>query len=139
MLHLGSSWLFANEPVLVNDVVTIIITALVVLVAWTLLMSFASKLLRGEGNMRAFWVLGCLVLGLLEIATLLLALVRFNLQRVELGGLLSTLTYCAIAVLLLGWCVDVCHSYATPFKMGFFGLAGVDHRWPVPQRRMAKT
>lgn len=101
MLHLGSSWLFANEPVLVNDVVTIIITALVVLVAWTLLMSFASKLLRGEGNMRAFWVLGCLVLGLLEIATLLLALVRFNLQRVELGGLISTLTYCAIAVLLL--------------------------------------
>ena len=101
MLHLGSSWLFASEPVLVNDVVTILITAVVVLVGWTLLMSFASKLLRGEGNMRAFWVLGCLFLGLLEVATLLLALLRFNLQRVDLGSLLSTLTYCAIAILLL--------------------------------------
>ncbi|GHA06359.1 hypothetical protein GCM10008090_15050 [Arenicella chitinivorans] len=100
-LHLASSWLFASEPVLANDVVTIVITALVVLVAWTLLMSFGSKLLRGEGNMRAFWVLGCLILGLLEIATLLLAILRFNLQRVDVGSLLSTVTYSAIAILLL--------------------------------------
>jgi hypothetical protein len=100
-LHLASTWIFANEPVLLNDVVTIVVTAVVILVAWTLMMGFASKLLRGESNMRPFWVLGCLILCLLEVATLALALLRFNLQHGEVGQLLSMFTYSAIAILLL--------------------------------------
>lgn len=112
ILHLVSNWMFASKPVSLNEAVSIVLQVLIVTAVWSLLLGFTSKLIRGESNLRAFWILGCLALILLEVVNFSVTVVRFNLQDNQLGGLISMTVFCAV-----GWLVLVgVLSYATHMR-----------------------
>ena len=74
---------------------------LILLLVWSLLLGFIAKLLRGESNVKPLWVLGCLAIIVVNIASLVLLIVKFNLQDVSLGKSLSVVVFGAVSICLL--------------------------------------
>ncbi|RBP52803.1 FHA domain-containing protein [Arenicella xantha] len=101
LVHFLSSWMFAVKPVNFNEAMSILLQMLIVLAAWSLILGFTSKLIRGESNIRAFWILGCIALILLEIVNFTLMLVRFNLQHNQFGDWLSLTVFCVLGVVVM--------------------------------------
>ncbi len=82
---------------------------LMMLLVWSLLLGFVAKLLRGESNVKAFWVLGCLAIIVFNIASIMLLVIKFNLQDVNLGDSLSILIFGILTV----WLIVGVFSYST--------------------------
>jgi len=82
---------------------------LMMLLVWSLLLGFIAKLLRGESNVKAFWVLGCLAIVVFNVASIVLLVLKFNLQDVNLGENLSILIFGILTV----WLIVGVFSYST--------------------------
>lgn len=89
------------EPLGLENFLLAAFSVVVLLLIWSLVLGFLAKLIRGESNFKAFWALGCLATVMLNLATLVLLVVRFNLQDVGLGEMLSMLVYGVFSVWLL--------------------------------------
>ena len=101
----------SNEPLKIESVAVATFAVLMALLVWSLSLGFVAKLLRGESNIKPLWLLGCLAVILLNIADLMLLLVRFNLQQVSLGDSLSLAVFGAFSI----WLLAGVFSYTTHF------------------------
>lgn len=104
-----SDWLFVNEPLDFSDVLMISAGAVLGLVVWSLVFGFISKLIRGESNFRALWVLACLGIILIKLTSFIILILRFNLQNLDLGTLLSTVVF----MLLSSWVLVGVFTYTS--------------------------
>jgi len=100
-MSIFSNWLFVQQPVDLRGALLSGVGTLLVIVLGSLVLGFISKLTRGEGNVRALWVLACLGVVITELALLILIVLRFNLQHLEWANLLSTIVLIVIASWLM--------------------------------------
>jgi hypothetical protein len=97
------------EPMKFESLVLASFSVVLLLLTWSLLIGFVAKLIRGESNIKALWALGCLATVVLNLAGLILLLVRFNLQDVSLGETLSILFFGVFSI----WLMAGVFSYTT--------------------------
>lgn len=97
------------EPIKPESLVLVAFSIVLLLLIWSLVLGFVAKLIRGESNIKALWALGCLATVVLNLASIILLVVRFNLQDAGLGGTLSILVFGVFLV----WLMAGVFSYAT--------------------------
>jgi len=91
-------WLFSVKPLDVGDLLTSVFGLLVVMIVSILILGFIAKLIKGESGLRSWWVLGCLSIILLNVVSVVLMIVRFNIQNVDFSYWLSVLGFGGLAV-----------------------------------------
>ena len=89
------------QEVQANDVLVLLFSLLIILLSWSVILGFISKLLRGEGNFKALWGLACLAVIAVNIISAILLVVRFNLQDTSVSQWLSLGVFSGFSVWLL--------------------------------------
>ena len=90
-----------TEPVQLDALLVSIAGVLALLLIWSLVLGFIAKLIRGESNARALWVLACLGVIIANALTIAILVIRFNLQDHVIGQWVSVLCFGAFAIWLL--------------------------------------
>lgn len=90
-----------TEPVQLDALLVSVAGVLALLLFWSLVLGFIAKLVRGESNVRALWVLASLGIIVANILTIAIQVLRFNLQDHDLGQWISLVCFGAFAVWLL--------------------------------------
>jgi len=90
-----------TEPVQLDALLVSLAGVLALLLIWSLVLGFIAKLIRGESNARALWVLACLGVIVANVLTIAILVLRFNLQDHVIGQWISVLCFGAFAVWLL--------------------------------------
>jgi len=91
----------STAPVKVESVIVNGFGGLLLLLAWSLLLGFIAKLLRGESNIKALWGLGSLAIIMANIISVVILISKFNLQDVSLGRSASIILFGIFSVWLL--------------------------------------
>jgi hypothetical protein len=97
------------EPLGPENFLLAAFSVVLLLMIWSFVLGFLAKLIRGESNFKAFWALGSLAAVVLNLAALVLLVVRFNIQNVGLGEMLSIFIYGTFSI----WLLAGVFSYAT--------------------------
>jgi len=100
-LSVFSDWMFAKEPVDISSVLMISAGVFLGIVVWSLVLGFVSKLSRGESHFQALWVLACFAIVVIEIVSLSILLLRFNMQDLSQGTVVSNVVFVALAIWVL--------------------------------------
>jgi len=101
VLSLLNEKVFSSEKFDVSDGIESGFSVLVVLLLWSMLFGFISKVIRGESNLRMHWVIGCIAVLVLELISLLVDITLFNLQSPTFGKALSSIIYGAFSLVLI--------------------------------------
>jgi len=96
-----SEWLLSKQPLDMGMVTISLVLVLVILVLFSVILGFISKLIRGESNIRALWVLTCIGIIVLEIVYFVLLVIRFNMQDLDVANNLGALIFSLIACWLM--------------------------------------
>lgn len=134
-------------PIEFGDLVVSGFGVLISILIWSLVLGFISKLLRGESNVKPHWILACIaMIGYYLIDTALLV-VRFNLQNIDIGELLTLAAYGVLTTCLL---VGV-FSYTSYMQTGrkwlcamlvvisFYGVIHSDELLKEPHQQWSST
>jgi hypothetical protein len=97
------------EPLKLENLVLASFAVVTLLLIWSLLLGSVAKLIRGKSNIKSLWALGCIATVVINLISLALLVVRFNLQDVGLGEALSFIAYGVFSV----WLVAGVFSYTT--------------------------
>lgn len=89
------------DPVQLDALLVSVAGVLALLLFWSLVLGSLAKLIRGESNVRALWVLACLGVIVANALTIAILVVRFNLQDHVAGQWISLVCFGAFAVWLL--------------------------------------
>lgn len=100
-VHAMVTELRTTEPVQLDVLLVSVAGVLALLLIWSLVLGFIAKLIRGESNARALWVLACLSVIIANVLTAVILVLRFNLQDHVIGQWVSLLCFGAFAVWLL--------------------------------------
>ena len=100
-ISIFSEWLLAKQPLDMGMATISMVVVLVILLLCSATLGFISKLIRGESNIRALWVLACIGIVVVELVYLILLVFRFNIQDLQLANTLGALIFSAIACWLL--------------------------------------
>ena len=103
---------FSIEPLKIESIFASAFGVLMLLLLWSLVLGFIAKLIRGNSNFKPLWVLGCLAIIIANLLTLVLLVVRFNLQDIDLGEILAI----GIFGVFLIWLLVGIFSYTTHFQ-----------------------
>jgi len=87
---------------------------LALLTFWSLVLGFIAKLIRGESNHRALWVLACLGIIVANVMTVVILILRFNLQNHVVGEWVSILCFGAFSI----WLLVGAFSYVSSMSAG---------------------
>jgi len=125
-------WLFTAKPLKLNTLLVAMVALLVVLIIWSLLLAFVAKLVRGESDIRSFWVLGCIGVILFNVATFVMMVWRFNVQNQGFGTWLTLIGLSAICIWMLAGVLSYTTHLSDRVKwlgsalviITFFGLLG---------------
>jgi hypothetical protein len=109
MVQAAQKYSSSTEPIKLEGLVLEAFSVVLLLLIWSLVLGFVAKLIRGESNIKALWALGCLAAVVINLAGLILLVVRFNLQDVSLGETLSILLFGVFSV----WLIAGVFSYTT--------------------------
>jgi len=109
MTQVAQEYTRSSEQVKLESLVLAAFSLVLLLLVWSLVLGFIAKLIRGESNVKAFWALGSLAAVALNLVSLVLLVVRFNLQDVDLGEILSILLFGIFSV----WLMVGVFSYTT--------------------------
>ncbi len=101
LVHTMVNELRNTEPVQLDVLLVSVAGVLALLLFWSLVLGFIAKLIRGESNARALWVLACLGVIVANVLTIAILVIRFNLQDHVIGQWISVLCFGAFAVWLL--------------------------------------
>jgi hypothetical protein len=124
----------STEPLKAESIAVAAFGVLMLLLIWSLVFGFVAKLIRGESNFKPLWILACFTVIIANTLTMLLLVVRFNLQNVEVGEALSVVVF---GVFLI-WLLVGVFSYTTHFQskakwlcsslvaLSFYGLSQSD-------------
>ena len=86
-------WAFSTEPFKFLDFMVRFASVVMSLFIWTLLFGSISKLVRGQANMRAHWVLACGVTIAFILIGFIVNVVRFNIQSPDVGQWLTNFLF----------------------------------------------
>ena len=86
-------WAFSTEPFKFLDFLVRFVSVAISLFVWTLLFGSISKLVRGQANMRAHWVLACLITIAFIVLSFVVNVVRFNIQSPDVGQLIANFVF----------------------------------------------
>ncbi len=86
-------WAFSTEPFKFLDFLVRFASVIVSLFVWTLLFGSISKLVRGQANMRAHWVLACALTIVFILLSFVINVLRFNIQSPDLGQWLANFVF----------------------------------------------
>ncbi len=100
-VHTIVNELRTTEPVQLDVLLVSAAGVLALILVWSLVLGFIAKLIRGESNARALWVLACLGVIVANVFTIAILVLRFNLQDQVVGQWVSVLCFAAFAVWLL--------------------------------------
>lgn len=82
-----------DSPTKASEILLTIIYLLLLLAVWSLSMGLVSKLVRGESNLKIHWVFACFILTATTIISVLILLLRFNLQSYGTGELITIVVF----------------------------------------------
>lgn len=106
------SYAFHRSPYQLPDAFVTASQVLLTLLVWSVAFGLISKLVRGEGNIKAHWALACCALIAVLLSSVVVNIVRFNMQSHSIGqGVWSAI----FAVLMLAFVFAVL-TYATNFR-----------------------
>jgi len=94
-------WLFSTEPFAAIDFFARFASASIFLFFWTLVFGSISKLVRGQSNMRAHWILVCMATIVILVLSFVVSVARFNIQSPDVGQWVSSLAYGGLSVALV--------------------------------------
>lgn len=109
MTQAAQEYTSSAEQVKLESLVIAAFSLVLLLLLWSLVLGFVAKLIRGESNFKALWALGSLAAVVLNLVSLVLLVLRFNLQDVGLGGILSISLFGIFSV----WLMAGVFSYTT--------------------------
>lgn len=112
LLQVGQIYGRSAEPLKLEDLIVSALGVLMLLLVWSLLLGFIAKLLRGESNIKPLWILGCLAVIIASVVSLVLLVVRFNLQKISLGESVSIVVFGLFSI----WLLAGVFSYITHFQ-----------------------
>jgi hypothetical protein len=98
-----------DSPTKASEIVLTIFYLLLVLAVWSLSLGLVSKLVRGQSNLRIHWIFACFILTATTIISVLIALLRFNLQSYTAGELVTTTVFSLFGI----FCLFGVFSYTT--------------------------
>lgn len=115
-VHTMVNELRTTEPVQLDVLLVSVAGVLALLLFWSLVLGFIAKLIKGESNARALWILACLGIIVANILTIAILVIRFNLQDHDIGQWISLLCFGAFAVWLLVGTFSYISSMSTSRK-----------------------
>ena len=112
VISVFADWFNATEPVKTKDVVMMIFSGLIYLLVWSIVLGVFSKIVSGRSNVRSLWVLGCIAITMLNLVSLLIVFLRFNIQNGEIGYWLAAGGFGALTI----WILYGVFTYTTHFS-----------------------
>lgn len=94
-----NTWAFSIKPFKFLEFLAAFASVTIAFFAWTLLFGSISKLVRGQANMRAHWVLTCVATISIVLLSFVISVVRFNIQAPDAGEWLTVLVYASLFVI----------------------------------------
>ena len=86
-------WVFSSEPFKFIDFLVRFASTIAAFFIWALLLGSISKLVRGQANMHAHWVLASVATIGVTVLGVVISVVRFNIQSPDIGDLLEHLSF----------------------------------------------
>ena len=90
-----------DSPTKASEIMLSIFYLLLVLAGWSLSLGLVSKLVRGESSLRIHWMFACFILAAITIISVLISLLRFNLQSHNTGELITTTVFSLFGIFCL--------------------------------------
>ena len=92
-LTILSGWAFSPREYKMTELFESISSVLIMILLWGLLFGLLNKIVKGSSHFKIHWALACIALIALQVGSLLLSILLFNLQNVQIGIMLSNLVY----------------------------------------------
>ena len=137
----------ANKPFKIEDIVVSSFGVLALLLAWSLILGFISKLLRGESNVKALWVLGCLSIIAANVISIVILIFKFNMQSDNVGEIISVIAFAGFSIWVLAGVLSYTTSLGSRRKwvssvcvvLGLYGIAESDEYLKEPHQTWSSS